>query len=198
MQLTIRPYHPADLSVLYRICLQTAHSGGDATHLFTDPDLIGHMYTAPYVFFEPELCFVLTGAEMPLGYILGTKNTAAFSDWCETEWFPVLRKRYPIPETDDGSFQNRILQLIHRGHPVNNDLKAYPAHLHIDLLPAAQGQGMGRKLIEVFINRLRELQVSAVHLQVGKGNPGAIKFYERLGFHEIVNYEKSIAFGMLL
>ncbi|MCA9735899.1 GNAT family N-acetyltransferase [candidate division KSB1 bacterium] len=194
----IRPYHPADLTALYRICLQTAHSGKDASHLFDDPDLIGHIFAAPYAIFEPEHCFVLTEQEQPIGYILGTRDSEAFSEWCEEQWFPPLRTRYPLPQIPDESFQTRILHLLHKGHQVNEDFADYPAHLHIDLLPVAQGGGLGRKMMQVFLDALKRANVSAVHLQVGKSNSGAIQFYQKLGFSEIKNYEKSIAFGMLL
>ena len=85
-----------------------------------------------------------------------------------------------------------------KGHKPNDDLKSYPAHLHIDLLPEVQGKGMGRKLIEVFTNKLIELKSPAVHLQVGKKNTGAVVFYERVGFERIQEYEHAIAFGMKL
>ena len=52
--------------------------------------------------------------------------------------------------------------------------------------------------MEVFISKLKELNVPALHLEVGKANPGAIKFYEKIGFHKIHEYEYSIAFGMEL
>ena len=32
----------------------------------------------------------------------------------------------------------------------------YPAHLHIDLLPETQGQGLGRRLIETLVDALQE------------------------------------------
>lgn len=198
MSFTIRPYHPSDLSVLYRICLLTGNSGKDASDLFEDPDLMGQFYAAPYAVLEPDLCFVATNSEKPCGYILGTRDSQQFYERCETDWFPVLRKRYPKPKIEDGSLTARIIRLIHQGHKVNEDLKNYPAHLHIDLLPECQGQGLGRKLIETFNTRLREIKVSAVQLQVGKKNTGAILFYERIGFHRIVEYELSVAFGMEL
>ncbi|NOX87767.1 MAG: GNAT family N-acetyltransferase, partial [Calditrichaeota bacterium] len=37
-----------------------------------------------------------------------------------------------------------------------------------------------------------------LHLQVGKRNTAAIGFYERVGFHRIIEFEYSIAFGMKL
>jgi len=198
MSLRIRPYHPCDLTSLYHICLLTGNSGTDASHLFSDPDLIGQFYAAPYAFFEPELCFTLVSSGFPAGYIIGTKNSEDFYHRCEKEWFPFLRERYPKPEVDNNSLEHRIIQLVHEGHRPNDDLKSYPAHLHIDLLPEVQGKGMGRKLIDVFIQKLIEFQVPAVQLQVGKKNEGAVKFYERVGFDRVKEYDHSIAFGMKL
>jgi GNAT superfamily N-acetyltransferase len=196
--LKIRPYHPCDLTALYRICLLTGDSGKDASALYQDPDLLGHYYAAPYAVFEPDLCFILTRSGVPYGYILGTRDSAKFADRCESEWFPLLRERYPMPEINDNSHDAQIIHLIHKGRRCCDDVAAYPAHLHIDLLPEVQRQGMGRKLIRVFFNRLRELKVSAVHLSVGKANPGAIRFYERVGFHRIKELENGIVFGMNL
>src|SRR5262249_24287047 len=103
MEFTIRPYHPSDLTALYHICLLTGDNGQDASGLYRDPDLLGRYYVAPYAVLEPELCFVLTRGGTPCGYILGTRDSAAFREHCEREWFPILRERYPLPEADDHS-----------------------------------------------------------------------------------------------
>lgn len=198
MSFNIRPYHPSDLTALYRICLKTGNSGTDATGLYKDPDILGQFYAAPYAVLEPELCFIATKEDIPSGYILGTRDSKNFYQQCEKEWFPVLRKRYPLPAIDDESPDARIIRLIHQGQVTHDDLVDYPAHLHIDLLPNLQGQGMGRKLIETFAQKLKVMGVAAVHLQVGKKNEGAVKFYKRVGFHIIKEYEFVIAFGMNL
>ncbi len=198
MQNYIRPYHPSDLSALYRICLQTGDSGKDASNQYKDPDLLGQYYAAPYAVLEPDLCFVLLCNRELCGYILGTQDSAKFYELCEKEWFPILRERYPLPKPEDKSAEAHIIRCIHSGHKFNNDLILYQAHLHIDILPQGQGQGMGRKLIETFLNKLRELKVPSVHLRVGETNPGAIKFYERVGFHVIREYDDDVAFGMKL
>ncbi len=52
--------------------------------------------------------------------------------------------------------------------------------------------------MNTFIDKLRELGVPALHLEVSKTNEGAIKFYQRMDFHIIKEYEKSIAFGLKL
>lgn len=198
MKFKIRPYHKSDLTSLYKICLLTGNSGKDASKLFKDHDLLGHFYAAPYAFFSPEVCFVITNDERPCGYIIGTSDSKKFYEQCEKDWFPVLRDKYPLSIQEDASLDARIIKRIHEGHKTKQELLGYPAHLHIDLLPETQGQGLGRKAMEIFINKLKEMNVKGLHLEVGKTNVGAIKFYEKLGFHIIKEYEFSIAFGMHL
>ncbi len=193
----IRPYHPSDLTEIYRICLHTADSGKDASALYQDPDLIGHYYAAPYAVLESDLCFVLTHQGTPCGYMLGTKNSKEFAGRCEAEWFPVLRQRYPLPPEGDTSKDATLIRLIHKGHRVL-DYPQHPAELHIDLLPIAQGQGWGKKLTEVFLHKLLELGVPGVHLGVGKRNPGAFVFYKKLGFEVLQEYELWWSMGNLL
>lgn len=196
MTFAIRPYHPSDLCALYRICLQTGDNGGDASHLFKDGELLGHFYVAPYAVLEPDLCFTLTQDGAPCGYVLGTRDSDAFGVRCEREWFPPLRARYPLPAPEDASEDAGMIRAIHRGYHNHPDLGAYPAHLHIDLLPPAQGQGLGRKMMSVFLGRLREVGVPAVHLGVGARNARAIAFYERVGFQRIQENPGWIAYGL--
>lgn len=194
----IRPYHPSDLCSLIRICLQTGDSGADASTHFRDPELLGLFYAAPYAVMEPDLCFVLTHSGVPSGYILGTRDTPKFYECCERDWFPVLRERYPMPADDDRSADAQMIRAIHQGYATEEAVAAYPAHLHIDLLPIGQGKGLGSKLMATFLNRLREIDVPAVHLGVSKRNPRAVRFYEREGFHVIEEYEGGIDMGMHL
>jgi ribosomal protein S18 acetylase RimI-like enzyme len=197
-QFEIRPYHPSDLCSLIRICLQTGDSGNDASAHFEDPELLGLFYAAPYAVFEPDLCFILTHNGAPSGYILGTRDTPVFHARSEQEWFPVLRERYAMPDEDVQSADAHMIRAIHRGYSTEKNVAAYPAHLHIDILPAGQGQRLGSKLMATFLNRLREIAVPAVYLGVSKRNPRAVRFYEREGFHIIEEYEGGIDMGMRL
>jgi ribosomal protein S18 acetylase RimI-like enzyme len=194
----ITPYHPSDLVALYRICLLTGDHGKDASHLYQDPDLLGHYYVAPYAVSEPNLCFILSDNDMRCGYILGTRDSAAFWEWCEVNWFPNLRKRYPLPDKGDNSPDANMVRLFHQTRTVNPDTTDYPAHLHIDLLPMAQGRGWGHQMMGTFLNRLRELKVKAVHLGVSKKNPRGIRFYEKEGFTILKEYPTGITYGMML
>ncbi len=198
MNFTIRQYHPSDLTSLYRICLKTGDSGKDACNIYSDPDLLGHIYAGPYVLFESDLCFVVTDSDKPFGYILGTRNSEKFYDKCEQEWFPILRNQYVLPNEEDNSKQAIIIRRLHQKFETEPNLEDYPAHLHIDLLPEAQGHGLGRKLIEVFIDKLKELNVKGLHLGVGKKNQNAINFYERVGFFMFKELDHAIIFAKKL
>ena len=198
MEFAIRLCRPGDLDALNQICLRTGDSGQDASHLYRDPDLLGLFFAAPYAVLEPDLCFVLTRQDIPCGYILGTPDSAAFYARCERKWFPGLRKRYPLPEPSDHSPDAEIIRLFYERHEAAPELAEYPAHLHIDLLPEAQGQGYGRRLMDTFLARLRAINVPAVHLHVGKRNTRAIGFYERVGFHLIKENRHSLALGQRL
>lgn len=198
MSFEIRPYHPADLTSLYRICLETGDSGSDATHLYQDPDLLGHYYAAPYAILEPELSFILTLDESPCGYVLGVRDTGVFGKRCEEEWFPPLRARYPMPPEGEQSRDAGMARSIHRGHEQSNLFPDHPAHLHIDILPPGQGQGWGPKMLDRLLAQMRELNVPGVYLGVGASNRRAIGFYAHYGFAELEKAEWGIIFGMRL
>ncbi|MEW6423120.1 MAG: GNAT family N-acetyltransferase [Deinococcota bacterium] len=185
----LRPASPADRAALYRICLQTADSGADGTHLYRDPLLVGHIYAGPYLAFAPEHTFVLEDGEGVCGYVLGVAETAAFEARLEREWWPALRARYPDPANvrpEERTPDERLMHLIH--HPALHApllLAEYPAHLHIDLLPRAQGRGQGRRLLDRLFSSLREMGSPGVQLGVGGRNTRAQAFYRHIGFSEL-------------
>ncbi len=179
----VRDYHPSDLIQHYKICLETGNSGKDATGT-VDPQLLGHYFLAPYCILEPASCFTLTLNDDPVGYIVGTADTKAFSRRCESTWFPALRLRYP-DITKPSNYSERMICAIHRGIDVPSFCDAYPAHLHIDNLPAGQGKGQGKRMMDSFLAAMWDRGVPGVHLGVGSKNQRAVDFYGRYGFHEI-------------
>jgi ribosomal protein S18 acetylase RimI-like enzyme len=72
-----------------------------------------------------------------------------------------------------------------RGPGLDTSTATYPAHLHIDLLPETQGQGLGRRLIETLFAELERRGVPGLHLGMDPENVGAAAFYERLGMTEL-------------
>jgi ribosomal protein S18 acetylase RimI-like enzyme len=182
----VRPYRPADRAALYDVCVRTAHEGGDSRHIYPDLDLMPSIFAAPYVHLEPDLAFVLDNGERAVGYIVGTSDTAAFVNDYRTGWLPALEARYPTPLGPARTPTDAMIALMHDPERMLlPELAAYPAHLHIDLLPAYQRRGHGRTLMYTFLDALRHKGVPAVHLGMVSSNTSARAFYDRLDFHEI-------------
>jgi ribosomal protein S18 acetylase RimI-like enzyme len=185
----VRRYRSGDLRDLYRVCLRTGNSGDDATALYRDPDLLGHIYAAPYGMFEPALAFVVEDEFGVGGYCLGALDTRAFEQRLEERWWPSLRRRYAEPDiAGQGQWtpDEQAIYLIHHPWHADNDLLAdYPSHLHIDLLPRLQAQGLGRQLMGIQLTALRERGSGGVHLYVTAANHRAQGFYGRLGFDQL-------------
>lgn len=195
----IRPYRPGDEAELASVCLRTADSGGDATGMLEDDELWANLFVLPYVERHPELAFVVeTDAGHVSGYIVAAADTDAFERWFRSSWWPRFAQRWPQPAAEL-SEQDRLLRYAYaRGAEPNPYVAAYPAHLHIDLLPELQRQGFGRQLIAALVEALRAAGVSGLHAVPFAQNAGAVRFYERLGFSEVVREANLIVFGMRL
>ncbi len=185
---TIRQATAADRDAVYDICLRTGDLGGDATGLYDDDDLLGDVYAGPYLLLEPELALVLTDDEGVAGYTLGALDTRAFTRRWRDEWLPHVAPRQPNPavppETPSDHLRMRLYE-PERRLPSDEILTDFPSHLHIDLLPRAQGRGLGRALITALFERLRAAGAKGVHLGVHPANERAIGFYRRCGFVEL-------------
>lgn len=186
----IRGYQASDLDALYQICLLTADDGQDATALFSDPELPGHVYVGPYVTCEPELAFVAEDAEGVGGYIVAALDSQTFDGRLEREWWPGLRRRYPKSSPDAAgdltqAEQYAIHDIHHPFGAASEVMERYPSHLHIDLVPRLQGQGVGRRLVDTVISRLQAEGSPGLHLLVGRSNQRAIGFYRHIGFTEL-------------
>ena len=193
----IRPFRPGDEPALSEICLRTADAGADATGVFEDDDIWAAVFVLPYVARHPELAFVVeSDGGTPVGYIVGTPDTRAFEDWFATEWWPRFAQRWPKPETEVTRQDGTLIYAYGRRAGAEPYGDEHPAHLHIDLLPEAQGQGWGRRLIETFTAALRERGVTGLHLVASAENTGALAFYTRLGFVPVPSHPGVQAFAL--
>lgn len=184
----LRPATAADHAALSEICLRTGEAGRDASGTGDDPGLIGAIYAVPYQIFAPAFAFLLEDAEGPCGYVLGTPDTVAFHAVTRADWFAPLAARTRDPGTDPARWQgfDWARDRIHRGEPAfPQALQAYPAHGHIDLLPRAQGRGLGRKALTHLEKRLAEAGAPGLHLGVHPRNKPALGFYEATGYRRL-------------
>ena len=171
------------------MCLKTGDYGRDGLPFYRDdPDALGRIYVGPYLMFEPEHSLILEDDEGICGYVLGAFDSRGFYDRYEKEWRPGLSGRFPAPANDPGAW-TRLEQVYYSYHHPDyfcpEPYAAYPSHLHIDLLPRAQGCGHGRRMLEQVMALLGRRGSPGVHLGVSVLNAPAIGFYEHLGFQEL-------------
>jgi len=189
--LRIRPATLPDLPGVYRVCLLTGDSGRDGSALFQDPDLLGHIYVGPYVVGQPGTELVLVDDFGVAGYLLAADDTRAYEAWADAEWWPRLRDRYPL--RDDDTPDSRLVRLIHAPERSPDEvMRDYPAHLHIDLMERARGQGLGKMLVERLLTDLRGRGIRGVHLDVAADNLNAKAFYGHLGFKGLAPAPESL------
>ena len=174
----------ADTAGVYRVCRLTADIGEDATALYPDPDMPGHVWAGPYLAQEGGTQLVVVDGAGVAGYIVSTDDTLAFDAWAETHWWPPLRERYP--RTDDDTAAGRLIRSIYQPEERTAAIVAeYPAHFDLDLLPRTRGSGVGRKLIVGVFAELRGRGIPGVHMGVDARNENALSFYEHLGFRTL-------------
>lgn len=188
----VRPYRLDDLPALYDICLKTADNGADGTHLYADPKLVGEIFAAPYGMLLPAHAFVAEDDAGVAGYILGAPDTRAFEARLEAAWWPALRAVHADPaDTAPRERSREQWDAWHIHHPPPTPqavVDAAPAHLHIDLLPRLQGQGVGKALMDAFLATVG----GRAHLGCQPANARAQRFYEVYGFRRLEAPPKSV------
>jgi len=184
----IRRYKDSDRDAVIAICHRTGYFGEDAAPYFRDAELFGLLFTAYYLDYEPEHCFVADEGGAAVGYIIGSVDTIAQRLAFDRLVVPrIIRRaftktlfRHPgdvwflLGLTDHADYERDLY---------SEDLVTkFPAHLHMNVLPGRQRQGLGTKLMARFLGAMREAGVPGVHLVTSTENKKALPFYRREGF----------------
>jgi protein O-GlcNAcase/histone acetyltransferase len=188
-EITIRAARPGDQPGAYYVCLKTGDYGKDGEPFYRDdPEALGRIFVGPYLAFEPELSLLLEDEDGICGYALGAFDSHKFYHRYEKEWRPRLCADFPMPNGDPAHW-TRVQHAHSWYHQPDyfcpEPYDAFPSHLHIDLLPRAQGRGFGRRMLQEVMRRLRERGSPGAHLGVSAVNASAHEFYKHLGFLEL-------------
>lgn len=176
----IRDYRDEDTQKLRYICMETAFE-----EYRRDPvkrESVPIMFLDYFIEQEPELVSVLANdQDEAVGYIICSRDYDRFCNKMRGEYRDRLLEKAP----GEVGFLDGFL-------PALEKIQDKPTHLHIDLLPEAQHQGWGKKLIRTLAVKLQERGEQYLSICCnGRGSDG-YPFYRRLGFYEIYDYGNDV------
>lgn len=181
----VRQYKPEDKPELQKICVETT--------LFPLTERVRKWlplaYNDYYTDCQSEFVSVLADdGGRAVGYILCAPDEERF------RW--EMRRTY-LPKIKKISFLAYLLLKAELG---KKDIfyPEYPAHLHIDILPFYQRMGMGTKLMDDLIAKLKKAGIAGVKLSCAAKNQKAVAFYKKFGFRELRRRSGTVVFGMKL
>jgi ribosomal protein S18 acetylase RimI-like enzyme len=183
--LVLRPYQSTDREQVLQLAADTAFFGEPVEVILEDRRLFCDLVYAYYTDDEPELAWVAVEDSYLMGFIVGAVDTARQQRVVREQIAPrvaagVLRGRYRTgPLT--WRWLGRLGSSALRRDLADVDLHQYPAHLHINVDGRSRGKGVGRQLMERYLEHLRALGVAGVHLHTTDRNVAACILYERLG-----------------
>ncbi|KZT55080.1 acyl-CoA N-acyltransferase [Calocera cornea HHB12733] len=198
MPLHLRPGTAADAPALSKICLLTGNYGTSAEHLHSHGELLGLVYAEPYVLMPGTYAFVLVDGPEPgksesadqekeevVGYIIGAYDTPAFEAQMAQEYFPKLAAKYPVGgEGTDAD--KHFYQLFAKPPKTGSEITSlYPSHFHIDILPAYQRSGWGRKMVNTVVEHLTCKGYTGVWAGIDSRNEEGRRWYVKLGFRRV-------------
>ena len=184
----IRGVNQDDEQAVVDICYRTF----DAEPPLPYPELVGYRWASWYVRNTSEYCFAaVDGNDLPVGYILCAPDSKVFARGYITEMEPLIKEKLALLKQEDpklwAKYRRTFLPPV-RDYSwpfMRSVVREYPAHMHIDLLPAYQRGGLGGKMMNRLIEKLASDGIKGVHLIVSAENSNAIGYYKHHGFKEL-------------
>lgn len=181
----IRRFQPKDKANCRQICVDTTLMKKTARSIQWLPILFNDYYTEQ----QSDFVFVATDDEdNAVGYVLCAPDRRDFVSKMKSIYIPQVKKISPAVALYFG--------LTFDGAKERKFVKDYPAHLHIDILPSFQRGGLGHKLVDALVAKLKSVGVSGVMLGCSANNPKGLGFYRKYGFTEIERNRNEVFFGL--
>ncbi len=190
----IRKFSKRDRKYVRRIACETAFWGSSRHDFFEDDEILADLLTRYYTDYEPDYCFVATYNGSVIGYLVGAKNLSVMN---RVFYFLIIPRLF-LKSVIRGLFfkKNTIKFLYHcmisffKGEFSAPDFSLkYSATLHINIDRDFHGFGIGRKLIDKYLDFLKEEKVKGVHF--GTTSEGAKAFFAKMGFKLLLTKKRT-------
>ncbi len=145
-----------------------------------------------YTHFEPESLFVAEVQGTVVGALLGAVETSRYEQFYTRQVQPYLLMRclsgaYGWPAWAPAIWRTELAGRNLQTPPV--DLRQYPAHLHIGILPVWRRKGLGSALMTAYTDYLRAKAIPGYHLYAASFHPLGIPFYRKLGLEQLGQFD---------
>jgi ribosomal protein S18 acetylase RimI-like enzyme len=182
----------ADRAGVRRVCYETGYMGEPIDWQWRDAESFADIFSSYYTDAEPGSAFVVERSGIVCGYLLGCTDSRRAWNPGRIAGRHLLRRGLAFrPGTAPVIWRtmgDTVVDLARRRVAIR-DLEfsdpRWPAHLHIDLLPEARGQGVGRQLVQRWFDELDAHGGIACHLQTFAENTTALAFFESVGFERL-------------
>ena len=181
----IRPYEKKDFRYVQDICMLTSKYSEEITP--SNRAFLCAMYCDYYLDNQPEYCFVaVDDDDIPVGYVLCVVDLDDYAEQMQEMYLPLVRK---ISSGDYFHFlaESKVSQRYIR--------HGYTAHLHVNVLPEWQRQGLGTQLVKALEAKLTDTKVEGVYLLCGRNSKVARAFYEKNDYEEIDTLSNAVVYG---
>ena len=173
-----------------RRCMECVSTGrtNDATPLHDDPRALGHIYVGPDLKLEPPAGLRGGGRRGRVRLRAGSfrlKEILRFVCDSMAAGDSAAVSRADGRSRRPDSHEIFISQYYHADVFCPEPYDEYPSHLHIDLLPRAQGRGHGAEMVDRLLAKLVGMGSPGVHLGMWIANTRAERFSKRLGFQKL-------------
>src|SRR5215475_13622222 len=185
--IAVRPYRDADRDAVRMIAYRTGFMGEPADWYWRDFTSFADIWTSYYTDREPESAFVAERDGVVVGYLLGCVESACAPNPAAALARHTIRRLLILrPGTARFLWRSVWDAARHRNLP-SGELRdpRWPSHLHINLLREARGCGVGARLVEAWIARLRSVGSAGCHLATLAENTTAVAFFARVGFRPL-------------
>ncbi len=171
---SIRKYKTSDKERLRFICKETTDEENKKNKALLES--IAIIFNDYFTEYEPDNIFVAVNEnDLPVGYVICATDISLFRKKMLSEFCQRVKNTYAA------SLPLLYATVI----AVYITKKQYRTHLHIDLLPGTQRQGLGTKLIDNLSLHLKEKGIKNVSvITISKKSMG-YKFYTKYGFRKV-------------
>ena len=179
----VRLYRPADRDAIRDIVYRTGFMGESPAWYWRDRKSFEEIWTRYYTDEEPESLHVATRDGAVVGYLSGCVDTGRAPSPKQAVTRQLVRRALLFRPGTAGFFWRAIGDSLRHSIPDGEiDDPRWPAHLHTNLLPEGRGHGLGRALMERWLDALRAKRIAGCHLGTLHENTRAVAFFTRMGF----------------